>query len=410
MLYRLILILIVYLCFVKSVVAVTTTISNIPESITTESFKVKVTISGASAGTNYLRIDLYKPNSTNYFGETFNGLGWYSDNDYTQYYSINIESGNEWTGEFQGKIGNPNLTQYEGPGIYKLRVRRYTSSGNYSSTEANNAAVDININSPLILTITPPTESPSPYPEIPEQLISPTLTPQTYGNVYISEVMIDPETGNNEWVELYNANGFEINLVNWLIDDTENSGSTPKKFTLTIPSNNYSSVDLTGSVFNNGGDSVRLLDFTGKEIDSFQYQSSEKNKTLGRSALDNDNFCLQNPSKNNPNSGCISLITSNAKQTTSNTPIPTISEILLTPLVSSQTAAITYPFKFPIFKQMPVEKIEENTDSEVLGISFENNPPISAKNQALISSLTFASFSYSLLSIISILYKLKNNF
>src|SRR3972149_5362645 len=188
----------------NSSLAVTTSISNIPSSISTDSFTFKVTVSGANSGINYLRVDLYKSISSNYFGETFNGLGWYSESDPTQYYSINIESGSDWTGEIQGKIGSPSSTQYDGPGIYRLRVRRYTSPGNYNTTEANNSATDINIDALL----STPTPNPTPLDTLQpieggEQLISPTssLQPTTYENVYISEVMIYPEADNHEWIE-----------------------------------------------------------------------------------------------------------------------------------------------------------------------------------------------------------------
>jgi len=414
---------------VKNVLAVTSSISNVPQLISTEPFTLNVKISGASVGTNYLRIDLYKPSTTNYFGETFNGSGWYAGSDHTQHYSITIQSGTDWSGEIQGRLGNLNSTQYDGPGAYKLRVRRYTSSGNYNTTEANNSAVDVSIN------VSVATSTPTTAPTITQEPIlnpSPTLTlattvieiqsptsnfqPQTYNNIYISEVMIDPETGSNEWVEIYNGNDYQVILSDWYIDDIENSGSTTKKFSLTILAHSYGMYELSTSIFNNDGDSVRLLDFSQKELDSFQYQSSEKGKTLGRTSFDNDSFCLQTPSKNTSNGPCINpsaTLTSKSITSSTSTIAPTNTPVK-TPTITirpTKTSLTVTPVNFSLFSQnqpSDSDSSEEST-SEVLGITTQNEPTINSSNRALLSSLSFASFGYSALAIVSILIKLKMN-
>lgn len=402
--------LLVFLTLTKNTLAVTTMLSDIPESINSESFTIKVTISGANTGTNYLKIDLYKPSTTNYFGETFNGLGWYSESDPIQYFSINVQSEADWSGEIQGKIGSPNANQYDGVGDYKLRVRRYTSSGNYSSTEANNSSVDININAlPLIVSPTL-TQQESPKPEVSnEQLISPTQS-VTYANIYISEVMVEPESGDNEWLEIYNANNIEVILNNWYIDDTANSGSTPKQFSLTIQPQAYGSFELVSSIFNNDGDSVSLLDYNKKEVDSFQYESSVKGKTLGRINLNNDNFCVQNKTKNNLNSDCLILVPS---ATGKSNQVPTLTNIIsrsssitLSPtLTNPQTTTLKSRQLFPTQDTNLVSPVE--TKSEILGVQTETKTNQKNQNKSLITLLTSLSFSYSTLAIISLLFKIK---
>ncbi|GDX61730.1 hypothetical protein LBMAG33_0400 [Candidatus Levyibacteriota bacterium] len=142
--------------FVNAVV--TTIVSDIPLSIISESFTITATISGATAGTNYLRVDLYKDQTINYFGETFNGSYWYTGSEYAQFLPIVIQSGASWTGLIQARTGNPSITEYDGMGIYKLRIRRYTTSGSYTSSEASVNAVTVNI---LV-----PTQTPTPYPTV----------------------------------------------------------------------------------------------------------------------------------------------------------------------------------------------------------------------------------------------------
>ena len=165
-----------FLHFAKPALAVTVTISNYPSTITEDSFTLTASISGASTGTNYLRVDIFEDGTTSYFGETFNNTDWYGGSAYSQYLPISIQSGTTWEGNIQGRIGSPTTTQYDGSGVYKIRLRRYTSGGGYTSTEANNSAVGISI---AIPTSTPtPTNTPTPAPtSTPTQTPTPTKTP-----------------------------------------------------------------------------------------------------------------------------------------------------------------------------------------------------------------------------------------
>lgn len=165
-----------FLHFVKSVFAVTVTIFNYPSTITEDAFTITASVSGATTGTNYLRIDLFKDGTTNYFGETFNSSDWYGGSTYSQYLPITIQTGVNWNGDIQGRIASPTISQYDGSGAYKIRLRRYTSGGGYTSSEANNSAVAISI---VLPTSTPtPTATPTPAPtSSPTQTPTPTRTP-----------------------------------------------------------------------------------------------------------------------------------------------------------------------------------------------------------------------------------------
>ncbi len=155
--------------FPKNVFAVSITINTHPDTISSsDQFTVNVSISGADAGKNYLRIQLYKEGTTKYFGETYNGSTWYRDSDGTQYFPIDITSGTTWTGDVQGRFGSPSPSEYDGQGTYKMRIQRYTSSGSLGSEDENSSAVT--------QTITVPTPSPSPSPT-PTPTKSPTPSP-----------------------------------------------------------------------------------------------------------------------------------------------------------------------------------------------------------------------------------------
>ena len=243
---------------------------------------------------------------------------------------------------------------------------------------------------PMLIMSPIPTETSTPIP---------TPIPQSYDNIYISEVMVNPPTGGKEWAEIYNNNDFPVSLNNWYLDDIENAGSTPRLISLEIEKKSYAVFDLSSSIFNNSGDSVRLLDFNKNLKDSFEYLLNEQGKSLGRTSLDSDDFCLQEPSKNLVNNSCIN-------------PTPTI----ITPVTTGQinlspTIIKSIPSNKPVSINQLIDTknltpIEIKTSGQVLGTSNELIIN-SLNNRPLINLLTILSFSYSLLTISSILFKMK---
>lgn len=157
---------IIFLVFPQSVLAVDVAISNFPPTITSDTFNVDVSISGASTGTNYLRVDLYKDGTSNYFGETYNGSSWYNGSEGINYFPIQIQDASA-SATLQARIGNPSANEYTGSGVYKLKIRRYTNSGNPASGDNQNP-VDIQINystpSPTAAPTSTPTNAPAPIP------------------------------------------------------------------------------------------------------------------------------------------------------------------------------------------------------------------------------------------------------
>jgi hypothetical protein len=152
-----------FFAFPKSVLAVTVSITNYPSTIQADPFTLTASVSGAATGTNYLRVDVYKEGTSNYFGETYNNSDWYSGSDGKQYLPITIQSGIVWTGTIQARIGNPSSSDYDGQGSYRVRVRRYTSSGGSGSEDANSSSVPIVISFPTT-TPTPPPATATPKP------------------------------------------------------------------------------------------------------------------------------------------------------------------------------------------------------------------------------------------------------
>ena len=157
--------------FPQQIFAVTTTINDFPASISDSPFSVTVTVTGATPGTNFLRVDIFKAGTTNYFGETFNGTNWYSGSDGTEYYPITVGSDKTWTGSVQAQIGKTIPESYDKNGTYDLRVRRYTAASSYNNDEAKAGAVEV--------TLVYPTFTPIPTSTlVPTHTPTPTSTPK----------------------------------------------------------------------------------------------------------------------------------------------------------------------------------------------------------------------------------------
>lgn len=204
--------------FPKKVFAVTLDISNYPSVINSDPFSVDVFVSGASDGKNYLRIDLYKDGTTKYFGETFNGVDWYFGSTGISYFAIDIIDSTA-SATLQGRFGSPSLTEYLGPGNYKLRIRRYTSSGGSSTTDQTPVDVNIQVATPTPEPTSEPTNTPTSSPTN-----SPTLTPTPTPVVTKTPTIKPTNTPSpNETEESLNMEVLGIQIEDNLINSTQSS-------------------------------------------------------------------------------------------------------------------------------------------------------------------------------------------
>lgn len=228
-----------------------------------------------------------------------------------------------------------------------------------------------------------PTFTPIPTPSsmvLPSPTFSPNETPTpsliSYENIYLSEVMVSPKTGEKEWVEIYNDNDFLVELKNWYIDDIENAGSSPKLFTTILDKKSYKVIELSSSIFNNDGDWVRLLDFNKREKDGFEYSHSETGKTFGRISFFSDQWCLQESSKGEKNNSCLETTptTRGYPNFFQNQSAPTMTEKTIisdNKIINNNLIKKTYKSYKPQFSNL----IKENraTSGQVLGEKTKEN-------------------------------------
>lgn len=316
------------------------------------------------------------------------------------------DGSNNWT-TGSANLGKFNQTNISCIYLSPTTTPQPTADRPLDETPTPSPSPNINNNptiTPTIIIYPTPT---SPADESPTIMITPTL----YDHIYISEIMVNPQSGQNEWVELYNDNDFQVTLLNWYIDDIENGGSSPKSFSLSIDPKSYVVFDLTINMFNNDHDSVRLLNYNKNIVDSAEYIDSQQGKTFGRNSIDSDELCLQDPSKGLSNSICISPTPISEKNNInpSNTKTPTKIQNTLRPtkpdssidrlIESGQTN------KLADFTNSDIINYNQPASNNVLGLYTDNS--INKLNISLLKSLSFASFTYSLLTLLSLSLKIK---
>lgn len=101
--------------------------------------------------------------------------------------------------------------------------------------------------------------------------------PPTVADLVINEYVPDNATYANEFVELYNPGGADIDASGLWLDDVAAGGKAPQELAngSIVPAGGHLVVDLVGFVLNNGGDDVRLLEVDqATVIDAHTFTSS----------------------------------------------------------------------------------------------------------------------------------------
>lgn len=207
---------------------------------------------------------------------------------------------------------------------------------------------------------------------------TPTTSSSDYSNIYINEFIPDPESGY-EKVEIKNGNSNSVILTNWQIDDIENGGKDPVKFSATIAGSDLYTIDLgTNTMLNNDGDSVRLLNSSGQEKDKRDYSSVTSGKSWSRDG--NGNWCLQTPSFGSSNSDCPSSPTNTPTPTKTPTPSPT-GKLSPTPSIKgTPTPSVVEPTS--VVTGTADVPVEPSLSPTTLGVTDDamskNKPPVAA--------------------------------
>ncbi len=161
--------------------------------------------------------------------------------------------------------------------------------------------------------------------------------------IIISEVYAQPDSGEQEWIELQNLSNETINLNHWYITDVLSSPAVIYQFDAlaNIAEQEKIVINLNSQKLNNTADGVRLIDANGIIHHSMDYSSSTKK--LSWQFLNNswceaiptpltNNVCGNN--LNNPPINTSSTISAQTSQLPSPLPTPTPSP---TPTAASES-------------------------------------------------------------------------
>jgi hypothetical protein len=124
----------------------------------------------------------------------------------------------------------------------------------------------------------PPSISPSPSPSpLPQPSPQPSPTPSYPAVLKISEIMSCPETGDHEWVEIYNPSSAIYLLQNWKIrDSTDNT----RLLNGTLPAQSFTVFTLSSNILNNTGDEVNLERPDGIQVDHAEISACTKGRSF----------------------------------------------------------------------------------------------------------------------------------
>lgn len=159
---------------------------------------------------------------------------------------------------------------------------------------------------PIALLATSPAPSPSLSPSVKqESRTTIEQTPAIYpSGIIFNEILPSPEGADeeNEWIEIYNKNNFEIDLAGWKIEDVEGTKTIyifPENFKM--PANDYILLKRpeTKIILNNVKDGLNLRQPDGKIIDSVNFESASKGLSYNRIGSDWKWSSILTPLKSN---------------------------------------------------------------------------------------------------------------
>ncbi|MDD5146807.1 MAG: lamin tail domain-containing protein, partial [Candidatus Pacebacteria bacterium] len=115
----------------------------------------------------------------------------------------------------------------------------------------------------------------------------PIVTTGEIKNIFINEVLPNPDGPDteNEWIETYNANGFEVNLADWKIKDNVGSIRTyvfPKDAIMPAYGFLVLMRPQTQISLQNAGDGLELLNPQGEVVDRTNYPKAPDNQSWNK--------------------------------------------------------------------------------------------------------------------------------
>ncbi len=136
-----------------------------------------------------------------------------------------------------------------------------------------------------------------------------------YPQLQINEIMPAPRAtdwnadgehnSNDEWIELYNPNNYQVDLMGWQLDDQADAGSRPWRLPtgMSIAAHGYVVIFASQSKLSltNTGEAVRLIQPNGVIADTISYAKLDVDQSWGRHPTSQQWQLFAQPSPNQAN-------------------------------------------------------------------------------------------------------------
>jgi DNA/RNA endonuclease YhcR with UshA esterase domain len=177
------------------------------------------------------------------------------------------------------------------------------------------------------------------------------------GTILINEFVSDPVSGQNEWIELYNTNSFEVDLTDWIIMDGSSAETILQG---QILANSFYVIDSPKGKLNNSGDIIVLNDSQGQQIDKVAYGDWLGNENNSPAASDPYSTARKIDGQNSNNNFNDFTITETLTKNTPN---------IITQNQELEEDSITY--KFPVLP----DPLEVKYKGNIIITEIYPNPP-----------------------------------
>ncbi|HBP51661.1 MAG: hypothetical protein US68_C0019G0006 [Candidatus Shapirobacteria bacterium GW2011_GWE1_38_10] len=232
--------------------------------------------------------------------------------------------------------------------LNNIKIRLAQSDKHASTYDSQYVSIASIIATPSA-TLTPtiiisPTATPSSVPTIIPTTIPtvvPTATPTASSSatlknyLILNEIFANPESGQDEWIEIKNSSASAI-LIDKLCfyDALNNSRCLPEN--TNIGATSFYSHSFSSGFLNNGGDTVHFLDTI------VTYPSSPKNSSY--SLQENNSWCFTSPSQNLFNNNCQSSTPTPTSSPSSNSNTSPVLDLqsTLSPVFPGQKFNLTF--------------------------------------------------------------------
>ncbi len=130
-----------------------------------------------------------------------------------------------------------------------------------------------------------PESQQEPEPKLQQEPQIETGVLQSYpGGIIFNEILPSPEgpDAENEWIEIFNQNNFEVLFSDWKITDTVgkiNTYSLPKRTKIPPQGFLVLSRPTTKITLNNDGDGLKLIQPDGKRVDEITYEKAPRGQS-----------------------------------------------------------------------------------------------------------------------------------